>query len=189
MIWNILKSSGVANVIDTKRWDIITKKSKYFCLKFIYSLPWLYFSDWPLFSEDKLDNHQSSEIGKGDPWLLREPRPRSCLAGELSNRLWGCLLCVHQIPLPLSCQLLISVFLTVGFELDFRFGLYLLLVFWTLTLSSCSCRALHYAYPFLSESLTLFQISWKLFCSMKYLGWSLKSCCLPIEMFVNVLHV
>lgn len=43
-----------------------------------------------------------------------------------------------------------------GFELDFHFFLYLFLVFWNLTLPSCPCRALHGAYPFLSESLTFF---------------------------------
>lgn len=134
-IWNILKWSGVADVIDTKRWDVITKKSKYFCLKFIYSLPWLYVSDWPLFWVNKRDNHQSSKIGKGASLGNEGTEAQQCLAGDLSNWLY-----VHQIPLPLSCQLLISVFLTVGFELDFHFCLYLLLVFGTLTLSSWPCR-------------------------------------------------
>lgn len=38
----------VANVIDTERWDVISKKNMHFYLKLMYSLPRLYVSELPL---------------------------------------------------------------------------------------------------------------------------------------------
>lgn len=47
---------------------------------------------------------------------------------------------------------------------------------------------LHHACPFLSEKYTLFQIFRKPSCSIKYLGWSLKSHYLLVEICVDMLH-
>lgn len=111
--------------------------------------------------------------------MLRVVRP-------MRVRLVICLAC--SVSITFHCLCLVSFsspFLTLGFELAF------LSVSFSSLLDASSFfppltwgRALNYDSPYLSENLTLLQTFWKPSCSNRYLGWSLKSHCLSLEMFV-----
>lgn len=58
---------------------------------------------------DEQDSYLRSSIGMETSSAVEGDEAQESLAGDLPSPLSKCLLCVHQIPLPLSCQLLISV--------------------------------------------------------------------------------
>ena len=123
----------VANVIHTERWAAITKENMHFYPKVIYSLFTLIVCFW-LASVSRGQAWEPSNQcreGKEASWGVKGSEAQECLDGDLCL-LQECLFYDHQVPLCLSCRLLIAV--SDSWLSTWLWFLFPLLVFWTLTL-------------------------------------------------------